>query len=70
MKQMCFELCQELLAGKSEETENLVKLGNNLFRDWYVDRVSDIEFNNAASLLEILFIRDEMDTSNFLTILL
>ena len=37
---------------------NLVNLGNNLFRDWYVNRVSDIEFNNAASLLEILFIRD------------
>ena len=37
---------------------NLVKLGNNLFRDWYLNRVSDIEFNNAASLLEILFIRE------------
>jgi hypothetical protein len=37
---------------------NLVNLGNNLFRDWYVNRVSDVEFSNAASLMEILFIRD------------
>ena len=31
-----------------------------MFGDWYVNRVSDIEFNNAASLLKmgLLFIRD------------
>ena len=49
---------------------NLVKLGNNLFRDWYVNRVSGIEFNNAASLLEILFIRNGQISFNFLTLIL
>jgi hypothetical protein len=35
-----------------------VELTKHLFRDWYVNRVSDIEFNNAASLLELLLIRE------------
>ena len=38
---------------KNSVIVHIVKLSNNLFRDWYVNCVSDIEFNNAASLLDV-----------------